>query len=88
LDGSLPKMSPAVRPFDQDGRQAKNRKKGEEFKKIPSNDYLIKMLFLLSKWCQAILEEGPLQNHFSKVWLRLAQLFQRRIFFKFHPPFF
>jgi hypothetical protein len=32
---------------------------------------------------------GPSKNHFSKVWLRLAQWFQRRrFFFNFIPPFF
>ena len=31
---------------------------------------------------------GPPKDHFSKVWLRLAQWFQRRRFFKyFIPPF-
>ena len=31
---------------------------------------------------------GPPKDQFSTVWLRLAQQFQRRFFFKFHPPFF
>ena len=31
----------------------------------------------------------PSKNHFSKIWLILAQQFpRRRFFFKFHPPFF
>jgi hypothetical protein len=28
LDGPLPKMCPVILTFNQDGRQAKNRKKG------------------------------------------------------------
>jgi hypothetical protein len=28
-------------------------------------------------------ERGPPKDHFSKVWLRLAQYFQRRFFFNF-----
>ena len=32
---------------------------------------------------------GPPKDHFSKVWLRLAEQFQRRrFFFNFIPPFF
>ena len=39
--------------------------------------------------CRTHFGRGPHKNHFSKVWLRLAQQFQRRrIFFKFHSPFF
>jgi hypothetical protein len=39
--------------------------------------------------CRTQFRRGPPKNHFSKVWLRLAQQFQRRIFFlNFIPPFF
>jgi hypothetical protein len=33
LDGPLPKLCPLIPTSNQDGRQAKNRKKGEEIKK-------------------------------------------------------
>jgi hypothetical protein len=42
LDGPLPKWCPVIPTSNQDGHQAKN----------PSNDYFIKILFLLSKWLQ------------------------------------
>jgi hypothetical protein len=32
--------------------------------------------------------KGAIQGSFHKSWLQLAQLFLRRFFFKFHPPFF
>ena len=35
-----------------------------------------------------IKQRGPPKDHFSKVWLRLAQQFQRRFFFNFTTPFF
>ncbi len=36
LDGPLPKLCPVIPTFNQDGRQAKNRKKGDEIKKKSS----------------------------------------------------
>jgi hypothetical protein len=33
LDGPLPKLHPVIPTSNQDGRQAKNRKKGDEIKK-------------------------------------------------------
>jgi hypothetical protein len=38
LDGPLPKLCPVIPTPNQYGRQAKNRKKGEEFKKIFSSE--------------------------------------------------
>ena len=96
---------------------SKGRSAGHIFGREPSNDYFIKIQFLLSKWFQtrrflwefpigshvksssavvAILVgnaghnfgRGPPKDHFSKVWLRLAQQFQRRRFFKFSSPLF
>ena len=100
---------------------SKGRTAGNIFGREPSNDYFIKIFFLLSKWfqtrrflwefpigsyvklssavvamlngglkCQTYVGRGPLKDHFSKVWLRLAQdiQFQRRRFFSnFIPPF-
>jgi hypothetical protein len=34
LDGLLPKLCPVIPTSNQDGRQAKNRKRGDEIKKI------------------------------------------------------
>jgi hypothetical protein len=65
----LPKLCPVIPTFNQDGRQAKNRKNGgmkclweppwskgrtagHIFGREPSNEYFIKILFLLSKWFQ------------------------------------
>jgi hypothetical protein len=47
---------------NQDGRQAKNRKKGG---RESSNDYFIKILFLLSKWFQTrrFLWEFPIGSY-------------------------
>jgi hypothetical protein len=36
LDGPLPKLCPVITTSNQDGRQAKNRKKGDEIKKKSS----------------------------------------------------
>jgi hypothetical protein len=36
LHGPLPKLCPVIPTFNQDGRQAKNRKKGDEIKQIYS----------------------------------------------------
>ncbi len=36
LDSPLPKLCPVISTFNQDGRQARNRKKGDEFKKKSS----------------------------------------------------
>jgi hypothetical protein len=36
LDGPLPKLCPVIPTSNQDGRQAKNRKKGDEIKKKSS----------------------------------------------------
>jgi hypothetical protein len=36
LDGPLPKLCPVIPTSKQDGRQAKNRKKVDEIKKISS----------------------------------------------------
>jgi hypothetical protein len=36
LDGPLPKLFPVIPTSNQDGRQAKNRKKGDEIKKKSS----------------------------------------------------
>jgi hypothetical protein len=36
LDGSFPKLCPVIPTSNQDGRQAKNRKKGDEIKKKSS----------------------------------------------------
>jgi hypothetical protein len=36
LDGPLPKLCPVILTSNQDGRQAKNRKKGDEIKKKSS----------------------------------------------------
>jgi hypothetical protein len=33
LDGPLPKLCPVILTSNQDGRQAKNRKRGDEIKK-------------------------------------------------------
>jgi hypothetical protein len=83
---------------------SKGRTAGNIFGREPSNDYFIKIFFLLSKWfqtrrflwefpigsyvklssavvamlngglkCQTYVGRGPLKDHFSKVWLRLAQ---------------
>jgi hypothetical protein len=43
LDGLLPKLRPVIPTYNQDGRQAENRKKGDEniFGREPSNDYFI-----------------------------------------------
>jgi hypothetical protein len=41
LDGPLPKLGPVIPISNQDGRQAKNRKKGDEIKKKSS---LMKLL--------------------------------------------
>jgi hypothetical protein len=36
LDGPLPKLCPVIPTFNQDGRQAQNRKRGDEIKKKSS----------------------------------------------------
>jgi hypothetical protein len=36
LDGPLPKLCPVILTSNQDGRQAKNRKRGDEIKKKSS----------------------------------------------------
>jgi hypothetical protein len=36
LDGPLPKLCPVIPTSNQDGRQAKNRKRGDEIKKKSS----------------------------------------------------
>jgi hypothetical protein len=43
LDGPLPKVCPVIPTSNQDGHQAKNRKRGMKLKKgrEPSNDYFI-----------------------------------------------
>jgi hypothetical protein len=60
-------MCPVFPTSNQDGHQAKNRKKGDEhiFEREPSNDYFIKILFLLSKWFQKrrFLWEFPIGSH-------------------------
>jgi hypothetical protein len=43
LDSPLPKLCPVIPTFNQDGRQAKNRKKGDEIKKksSPGEDFYV-----------------------------------------------
>jgi hypothetical protein len=46
------------------------RKKGDEIKKKSSP---LKLLSQSPNFAEMILGRGPSKNHFSKVWLRLAQ---------------
>ena len=61
----------------------------------PSNDYFIKILFLLSKWFQTrrFLWEFPIGSYVKLCSAVAAILvgglkYQTQIFFKFHPPVF
>jgi hypothetical protein len=76
-------MCPAVRPFDQDGppQPNKGRTAGHIFGREPSNDYFIKILFLLSKWFQTrrFLWEFPIGFY---VKLSSAVVTKNMIFFK------
>jgi hypothetical protein len=72
---------------NQDGRQAKNRKKGDDIKKKSSPLKLLSqsqanfaemILDWFPSWVQDgadghNFERGPIKDHFSKVCLRLAQ---------------
>jgi hypothetical protein len=55
LDGPLPKLCPVIPTSNQDGRQAKNRKKGVSGLKYSSFGHLKKFLFLVMA---AILDTG------------------------------
>jgi hypothetical protein len=57
LGGPLPKLCPSFQNTDQDGRH--------NFGREPSNDYFIKILFLLSKWFQTkrFLWEFPIGSY-------------------------
>jgi hypothetical protein len=82
LGGPLPNFCPVIPTSNQDGHQAKNRKRGGEFffKSSP--------LKLLSQSQPNFAEmtlgwspsRGPPKDHSTKVWLQLIQWFLRRRF--------
>jgi hypothetical protein len=79
LDGPLPNLCPVIPTSSQDGRQAKNRKKGGwNLKKIFSSETtepISTKLFWNDPWVV-----GPSKDHSTKVWLQLIQWFLRRRF--------
>jgi hypothetical protein len=80
LDGPLPNLYPVIPTSNQDGRQAKNRKKGDEILKKSSPLKLLSqsqpnfaemILVKLSSAVGAILVEGP--NRLTNFWKRTIQ---------------
>jgi hypothetical protein len=57
LDGPIPKLCPVIPISNQDGRQAKNRKKGDEIKKKSSLKLLSQsqpnFAEMILGWCPA-----------------------------------
>jgi hypothetical protein len=77
LDGPLPKLCPVIPTINQDGRQAKNRKKGDEIWKKSSplkrflSEFPIGSYVKLSSAVGTILIEGP--NRRTQFWKRTIQ---------------
>ena len=65
----------------------------EYYGNFPQDSMLNQVRLWQSSWSEVLnaghnFGRGPPQDHFSKVWLRLAQQLQRRRFFKISSPFF
>ena len=83
--GSYVKLSTAVQPSWSEGGTTRHN-----FGRGPSNDYLIKVWFQLSNWFQTrrCLCEFPIGSYVKLSLVEIGSVVSKKIFFKFHPPFF
>jgi UV DNA damage repair endonuclease len=83
LDGPLPKLCPVIPTSNQDGCEAKNRKK---YVKLSSAVAAILVGVLK---CQTQFWKRTTQESFQQSLVEIGSLVsEEKIFFKFHPPFF
>ena len=80
LDGPLPKLCPVIPTSNQDGHQAKNRKRGMKFKKIFSSETTEPISTKLQKWSLG----GPFQYcvRERRPVSKMATITKNRNFFK------
>jgi hypothetical protein len=80
LGWTLPKLCPVIPTSNQDGRQAKNRKKGDEI----LNNILVGGLK-----CRTLFWNGITQRSFQQSLVEIGSVVsEEKICLKFHPPFF